>query len=207
MSEPIRHALRKYLIMGSQDCQRPPDEILRDAIAAGITAFQFREKGAGSLKGDKKRILGLELRDICRTHHIPFIINDDLSLAEELDADGIHVGQDDKSAEEVRRMFPNKILGLSVSNDTELAGSPLSVVDYVGAGPVFSTRTKADAKNPVGIEWIKTLRTKHPALPIVGIGGITAENAHTVIHAGADGISVISAITQAADIQSVVEKL
>ncbi|MFC2947477.1 thiamine phosphate synthase [Virgibacillus sediminis] len=207
MNDKVHQLLRKYFIMGSQDCPRDPRVILAEAAEAGITAFQFREKGKGSLEGDEKRALGKELQHICRSHHIPFIVNDDLHLANELDADGIHIGQNDKPAEEVRRLFPDKLIGLSLSNEEELSTSPLSFVDYIGAGPVFSTSTKSDAKRPVGTEWISTLREKHPAMPIVGIGGISPANASSVIKAGADGVSVISAITRADNIASVVDCL
>src|SRR5699024_4725080 len=81
--------------------------------------------------------------------------------------------------------------------------SPIDLIDYVGAGAVFSTTTKEDAKNAVGLEWIQTLRNKYPALPIVGIGGINSDNAQAVLEAGADGVSVISAITQAKSIKKV----
>src|SRR5699024_5178048 len=100
-----------------------------------------------------------------------------------------------------------KIIGLSVSNSHEVEHSPLELVDYIGAGPVFATTTKEDAKTPVGIEWVKNLRNRFPLLPIVGIGGITIDNAHSVIEAGADGVSVISAITKAKNIKEAVHKL
>ncbi|WP_156290338.1 thiamine phosphate synthase [Oceanobacillus salinisoli] len=202
-----RQILRKYFIMGSQNCDKDPVKILETAALGGITAFQYREKGEGSLTGKAKLELGRELREICRKYHIPFIINDDVELAEALDVDGIHVGQDDQSVEVLRKIFPNMIIGLSVSNDEELAKSPIELVDYVGAGPVFSTATKTDAKEAVGLEWIQTLRGKYPDLPIVGIGGINTENAASVLEAGADGVSVISAIAKARNIESAVEQL
>lgn len=199
--------LRKYFIMGSQNCERDPAEILQEAIAGGITAFQFREKGHGALHGEEKIELGKQLRAICKQHHIPFFINDDVDLVKTLAVDGIHVGQDDESATSLRKKYPNLLIGLSVSNEMELKGSPLDVVDYVGAGPVFPTETKEDAKKAVGIKWIKTLRQKYPQLPIVGIGGIHENNAAEVIAAGADGVAVISAITKADDIIKVVRTL
>lgn len=201
--------LRKYFIMGSQNCapSQSPVKILESAIAGGITAFQFREKGEGSLTGKMKVELGKQLREICYQHNIPFIINDDVDLAMSLNVDGIHVGQEDVSVKEVRRIFPNTIVGLSVSNKKELANSPLPMVDYIGAGPIFSTNTKADAKKAVGATWIRELRREYPDLPIVGIGGIHTTNAAEVIEAGADGVSVISVITKARNIREVVKAL
>src|SRR5699024_12400585 len=118
-------------------------------------------------------------------------------LVELLDVDGMHVGQHHVSADEQIKPSPHKVIVLSISNDQELQQSPLDVIDYVGAGAVFSTTTKVDAKNAVGLEWIQTLRSKYPTLPIVGIGGINSANAQTVLEARADGVTVISAITQA----------
>lgn len=203
----MKKHLRKYFIMGSQNCERDPEEILREAIAAGITVFQFREKGTGSLSGEEKIQLGKRLREICRNDGIPFIINDDIELAELLDVDGIHVGQDDTDVEVLREKFPDLYIGLSVSNEKELANSPIHLVDYVGAGPVFATSSKEDAKKPVGIEWIQCLRKKHPELPIVAIGGINESNAHQIIEAGADGVAVISAITKSKNIAETVRNL
>lgn len=203
----IRKQLRKYFIMGSQNCDRDPVDILQEAASAGITAFQYREKGHGALTGHAKLELGKQLRKICAAHQIPFIVNDDIELVEPLEADGIHVGQDDLPVTEIRQLFPNKIIGLSVSNANELGQSPISLVDYIGAGPMYDTTTKSDAKSAVGVEWIEILRRQFPDLPIVGIGGINTDNAPSVLQAGADGVAVISAITKAANVIKAVEKL
>src|SRR5690625_1138553 len=192
----MKSHLRKYFIMGSQNCNRDPEHILQKALEAGITAFQFREKGKGALVGEEKLKLGKKLRHLCFTHQIPFFINDDVELAEILDVDGIHVGQEDTDVEVIRTKFPDLIIGLSVSNRKELESSSIHLIDYVGAGPIYATHTKDDAKQAVGTEWIRYLRQAYLHLPIVGIGGIHPENAHEVIEAGADGVAVISAITK-----------
>ncbi len=207
MSIQMKSALRKYFIMGSQNCQDDPANILATAVKAGITIYQYREKGANSLTGNAKLELGKRLRDICRSYAIPFIVNDDMELVELLDADGIHVGQDDYGVKELRKHFPEKIIGLSVSNAEELSNSPLELVDYIGAGPIFPTSTKTDAKAAVGLDWIRFLRAQFPNLPIVGIGGINTTNATSVLHAGADGVSFISAVTQAENIEENVKLL
>lgn len=196
--------LRKYFIMGSQDCNRDPEEILKEAIEAGITAFQYREKGSGSLKGNEKILLGKKLRQMCKDYQVPFIINDDSDLIELLEVDGIHVGQDDISVEILRKKHPDLIIGLSVGTKKELANSNLEVVDYIGVGPIYSTSSKADASEAIGTDWITTLKKRYPKLPIVGIGGITEENAQNVLSAGADGVSVISAITKSKDVKTTV---
>lgn len=203
----LKDQLRKYFIMGSQNCTRDPVEVLEEAIHGGITAFQFREKGEGSLTGNAKLELGKQLRAICLQHHIPFFINDDIDLVDSLQVDGIHVGQDDMPIEEIKKLYPYKIIGLSISNREELNQSPVELIDYIGAGAVFPTSTKQDAKEAVGLEWITTLRREFPNLPIVGIGGITTHNAYRVRAAGADGVSVISAITESENIKEVVQNL
>lgn len=199
--------LRKYFIMGSQNCSRNPEDILLEAIDAGITAFQYREKGPNSLEFNEKIELGKKLRQICLDHDIPFIINDNSELIDLLNVDGIHVGQNDISTDLLRKKHPNLLIGLSIGNEIELKQSNLETIDYIGVGPIYSTSSKADAGHAVGTKWIKKLKNEYPQLPIVGIGGITTENAHKVISAGADGVSVISAITQADDIKQTVNLL
>ncbi|MEW9501088.1 thiamine phosphate synthase [Jeotgalibacillus marinus] len=207
MNLDVKNMLRRYLVMGSQNCVHEPEETLKQAIAGGITAFQYREKGQGALVGQAKEELGWRLRRICKKHDVPFFINDDIELVESLEVDGIHVGQDDHHVDDVRRKHPDKIIGLSVSTIRELERSPIHQVDYLGAGPVFPTLTKVDAKRAVGIEWITTIKKNYPTLPIVGIGGIDQQNAASVLKAGAEGIAVISAITHAINIEQAVRNL
>lgn len=203
----MKQIIRKYFIMGSQNCPRRPEVILKEALKAGITAFQYREKGLHSLTGTEKINLGLSLRELCRQYNVPFFINDDVELIETLDVDGIHVGQDDMSVKEIRKQFPHIYIGLSISNEQELKSSLLEYVDYIGAGPMFTTTTKSDAKGAVGTEWITTLRRKYTSLPIVGIGGITEDNAFEVLQSGANGVAVISTITSSKNIQKTVKAL
>lgn len=197
--------------MGSQDC--PPDErpvdILQEALAGGITMFQFREKGDRAQTGARKIALAKELRDVCRQHGIPFIVNDDVALAEQVGADGVHVGQGDMAVRAIREQLPHAIIGLSISNMTELIASTdvLPFIDYIGAGPIYETTSKVDATAAVGTEWIRTVKRILPQTPIVGIGGIQTENADKVINAGADGVAVISAITRSSCRQSVIKRL
>lgn len=207
MSWNVNELLRKYLIFGSQNCYRDPEKVLEEAIKGGITAFQYREKGLRSLEGEEKAELGWKLRLICRKHTIPFFINDDIDLADRLEVDGIHVGQDDMSAQELRKRYPDIIIGLSVSNDREVQQSPIKSVDYLGAGPMFPTATKEDVKPVVGVQWIHQLKSRYPELPVVGIGGITTSNAHQVMEAGAQGVAVISAVTHAQNIIETVQNL
>ncbi|KGX87216.1 thiamine-phosphate pyrophosphorylase [Pontibacillus litoralis JSM 072002] len=191
----MKQILPLYFIMGSQDCKLDPAFTLTEAIKGGITCFQFREKGPGSLQGTEKVALGRKLQRICRESNIPFIVNDDIELANTLQADGIHVGQDDMPIEEVVHKFVGNIIGLSVHTVEEAKQAATHNIDYIGVGPIFPTGTKKDAKKPVGASHIHTIRDAGISTPIVGIGGITKQNAHHVIQAGAEGISLISAIS------------
>ncbi|MGR9048251.1 thiamine phosphate synthase [Halobacillus faecis] len=199
--------LRKYFVMGSQNCDKDPLRILDEAIEAGITCFQYREKGDGARTGEAKYSLGHKLRQRCAEAGILFIVNDDVELFDVLKADGIHVGQSDRSVKEIRSKYPDTIIGLSVSDQTELEQSPIHLVDYLGVGPMYRTMTKKDANPVAGPEWVKVVKKAFPDMPVVGIGGIHPENAAEVMEAGADGVAVISAITHAPDISAVVQAI
>jgi thiamine-phosphate pyrophosphorylase len=200
-SDFLREALKVYFIMGSPNCKENPTQVLQEAIEGGITLFQFREKGAGALVGNAKVELAKELQQLCRQHQIPFIVNDDINLAVLLNADGVHIGQDDEPVEEVRKKIGHdKIIGVSVHSYDEALSALECGADYFGIGPVFPTKTKEDAKPSNGTKLIEELRDREVRIPIVGIGGITAENAGSVIQSGANGVSVITAISHAASV-------
>lgn len=198
-----------YLVMGSQDCRgRDPVWVLEQAIAGGITLFQFREKGS-SLTLRETVALGERLRNLCRKHAIPFIVNDRADLALVLDADGLHVGQEDLPVREARRLIgPERILGVSAETVKEAKQAVRDGADYLGVGPMYVTSTKPDAGEPIGPQAIAGMR-KHlpPSVPIVGIGGIDAAGAADVIRAGADGVAVISAIAGSPDPRRAAEEL
>ncbi|USB33083.1 thiamine phosphate synthase [Paenibacillus sp. YPG26] len=197
-SAALRSLLKVYFIMGSVNCRLDPSEVLTEALTGGITLFQFREKGNGALTGRGKLELARSLMQLCRAHGVPFIVNDDLELAIALDADGIHVGQDDAPAGMIRRRLgAGKIIGVSAHNLQEAQQAIQDGADYLGVGPVYPTNSKADAQPVRGTQLIEELRMRGIDIPLVGIGGITLSNAAPVIAAGADGISLISAIAQA----------
>ncbi|WP_269474729.1 thiamine phosphate synthase [Paenibacillus sp. URB8-2] len=197
-SEHVRSLLRVYFIMGSVNCRRPAAEVLAEAIAGGVTIFQFREKGPGALTGEAKLNLARELQGICRSHSVPFIVNDDIDLAIAIDADGVHVGQDDEPAQALREQLGSrKIIGVSAHTPEEVRQAIADGADYLGIGPVYPTASKDDARPVQGTILIGNLRKEGVSIPLVGIGGITADNASPVLAAGADGISVISAIAGA----------
>jgi len=200
--------LKLYFICGSQDIPHETSltEVVTEALKSGITMFQFREKGEGSLSGSEKITLAEKLLSLCRSYHVPFIVNDYVDLAKMIDADGIHVGQKDENIATFDKEFEDKIIGLSISDLEEYQSSDLTNVDYIGVGPMYNTGSKSDAKAPVGPEMIQNLRTKLQDFPIVAIGGINTENAQLVINSGADGISVISAIAKSPNIKGTVQQ-
>ncbi|WP_310177198.1 thiamine phosphate synthase [Neobacillus niacini] len=198
--ESIQAALRVYFIMGSNNSYIDPERVLKEAIAGGVTLFQFREKGNGALDGAEKFELARRLQQICRMNGIPFIVNDDVELALELDADGVHIGQEDEPVETIREKIGNRILGVSAHTLEEAKKAVECGADYLGIGPIFPTNTKEDAKAVQGTSLIEKLRANDLTIPLVGIGGINASNAHSVIEAGADGVSVITAISKTENI-------
>ncbi|MEK4030414.1 MULTISPECIES: thiamine phosphate synthase [Bacillaceae] len=205
--ERIKEFLQVYFIMGSANCLIDPIRTLREAIAGGITFFQFREKGSNALIGEKKLELAAELQKVCRHHSVPFIVNDDVELAVQLEADGIHIGQEDESLSVVRKIMPEKIIGISVHTMEEVEKAIEDGADYLGVGPIFPTSTKTDTKPVQGTSLIEEIRAAGISIPIVGIGGIHAGNAAEVVANGANGVSVITAISQAPSPKEAAEQL
>jgi thiamine-phosphate pyrophosphorylase len=199
--------LDKYFIMGTVNCKgREPLEILEAALKAGVTMFQLREKGEGALRGEAYVRFAMDCQGLCRKYNVPFIVNDDVELALALDADGVHVGQEDLPLKECRTKFPNKIIGVSVHTLEELDEAIQAGADYVGIGPIFQTKSKDDAIQS-SLEFLAAARKAHPTFPIVAIGGITSDNSHLARDHGADGVAVISAITESEDIEQTVNNL
>ena len=151
------------------------------------------------MKAGDQTAFARQVQALCKQFNVPFIINDDVELALELDADGVHIGQDDDKAADVRARIGDKILGVSAHTLEEVLKAEKDGADYIGAGPVYPTETKRDTKAVQGVSLIQEIRRQGIGIPVVGIGGITVENCVPVIEAGADGISVISAISKAAD--------
>ncbi len=176
--------------------ERPLSQILAAAIRGGVSIVQYREKNASF-----RQMLAeaRELRAICHMHHVPFIVNDRVDLALAVDADGVHVGQEDMPAALARKLIgPGKILGVSAENVDQAREALEEGADYVGASPVFSTPTKPDAPPPLGLQGLEEITRACP-LPVVAIGGINSANAVDVLHAGAAGLAVVSAIVAAED--------
>ncbi len=206
-NEQMRNLIKVYFIMGSNNCQTEPTFVLEQAIKGGITIFQFREKGTGAYTGAEKYHFAKQLQAICKDNKIPFIVNDDIELALLLDADGVHIGQEDESAQAVRRKIGDKILGVSTHNLKEVEKAIAEGADYIGIGPIYTTKTKEDAQSAQGTVLIKEVRSMGIDIPIVGIGGITSGNTAPIIKSGADGVAVITDISLANDSKENARKL
>lgn len=202
-----RKDLAVYFIMGTENCTEDPLYVLEDALKAGITIFQLREKGKKSLKGEVLVEFAKQCQALCKQYDVPFIVNDDVELALKIDADGVHVGQEDTPLVEIRDRLQNKIIGVSVHNEEEMDAAVKGGADYVGIGPIFETKSKVDARKPAGVNFLKQAREKYSDFPIVAIGGISPKNAQQVLDAGADGVAVISAICESDDRKNCIIRL
>ncbi len=182
-------------------------ETLELALESKITAFQFRQKGDLALQDPIEiKQLALECQKLCQKYGAPFIVNDEVRLALELKADGVHVGQEDMAIEEVITLCKKcQFIGLSVNTlEQALKARHLDGVSYFGVGPIFPTPSKKD-KQVVGVELLKKIKDSGVKKPLIAIGGITMHNASKLREYG--GIAVISAITQAKDKALAVETL
>jgi len=186
-----------YVIIDTQ-CLRGRSHIdaAGQVISAGVKVMQLRDKTT-----TKKLLLPIarELRDLCSRNDVLFIVNDYLDIALASEADGLHVGQDDLPVESARKFLPiDKILGCSVTTVEQAIAAQSAGADYIAVGSVFPTATK-EAVQVVGLECLRQVR-QSVNTPLVAIGGINKNNARETIAAGADAVSVISAILQAQDI-------
>lgn len=162
----------------------------------GASVVQLRCKRSSS---QRFYDLALAVRQVTLRYHIPLIINDRLDLALAVDADGVHLGQEDLPASVARRILgEDKIIGVSAATPAEAKQAVAAGADYLGVGAVFATGTKSDAGDPIGPTAVSAIRLVC-SLPIVGIGGISLANAASVIRAGADGVAVVSAIMGSKD--------
>lgn len=179
-------------------------ETVEQAVAGGVTIVQLRDPQA---KGRALAEQARALLALLAPRGIPLIVNDRVDVAAAVGAQGVHLGQDDLDPAAARALLgPEAIIGLSIGTLEELAASDLGPVDYVGCGPVKATGTKSDAGGAIGVEGFAFLRA-HIALPMVGIGGLKAEDAADVIRAGAEGVAVVSALCAAPDVAAAARDL
>ena len=174
-----------------------------EALTAGVTLVQYRAKAAD---GGVLYAEACKLKELCDKYGVPLIINDRLDIALAVGAAGVHLGQDDLPCAVARRLLGEDfIIGVSAHNPAEAVQAVSEGADYLGCGAVFGTATKHDVAK-LGLENLRAIR-KAVAVPMVGIGGITADNYAEVLATGADGAAIVSGILAQDDISAVVKKL
>ncbi|MBN8866708.1 MAG: thiamine phosphate synthase [Solirubrobacterales bacterium] len=205
--ERLRTA-RLYFVCDAAPDGRDPEPLLRAALDGGVDIVQLREKEAGTRVIERAADT---FRRVCDTYGVPFILNDDPELALAVRADGVHIGQEDISPAEARKVIgPDRLLGLSTHSEEQIAGAHRTVregvaIDHISVGPIHETPTKA-GRPATGLELIRHAAAT-ATLPFFAIGGIDPENAVEVLQAGARRICVVRAIRDAADPTAVATRL
>ena len=189
--------LHLYLVLDAA-CGERLLAVAAAALQGGVSVLQLRgHKTAWSKRVWYDTALAVKAR--CTAHQVPFIINDQVDIALAVGADGVHIGQSDLPAAVVRRLIGNeRILGLSTHSVAQVQAVDSGIVDYIGMGPVFPTRSKADADPAIGLDGLAAM-VAAKRLPGVAIGGINTDNVAAVRAVNPDGIAVIGAICGAAD--------
>ena len=178
-------------------------ECVKAVIEGGIKIIQYRDK-TKSIKEKVKE--AREIRELCKRNEVVFIVNDHVDIAILVDADGVHIGQDDMDPSDVRKLIgDNKIIGLSTHSEEQGMKAYLNPdVDYIGVGPIFPTTTKDTA--PVGLGYLE-YAVKNLHLPFTAIGGIKEHNLHEIISRGAKNVCLVSDIVGADNITEKVKEL
>lgn len=177
--------------------------VVKESLEGCVTFLQLREKEL-----DEEHFLeeARELQKLCREYQVPFVINDNVDIAAAINADGVHVGQSDMEAGDVRaKLGPNKIIGVTAKTVEQAVLAQERGADYLGVGAVFHTDSKADAKE-ISFDTLKDI-CKAVSIPVIAIGGITEENVRELAGSGICGIAVISAIYAQRDIKKAAENL
>lgn len=204
-TEDIRNMLALYAVTDrSWLGDRSFDEVLAEALSVpGITCVQLREKDASP---EERETLARKAQKLCAQAGIPFLIDDDVELAKRIGADGVHVGQGDRPCNEVRALLgEDAIIGVTAKTLDQALAAEAAGADYLGVGAVFPTSTKQDTWT-IDREVLRAI-CDAVSIPVVAIGGITAENAHELSGTGIAGIAVVSAIFAQDDIPAAVRCL
>jgi len=179
-------------------------DAVAEAIEGGVTLIQLREKEVSSREFYQ---IALKVKDLAHSKGVPLLINDRLDIALAVNADGLHIGQEDLPLKVARKLLgPDKIIGLSVSNLEDAVQGEKEGADYLGAGAVYPTTSKDVSESPIGPDGLKKIK-EAVSIPVVGIGGINLFNIEEVKRTGVDGVAVISAIMGAPDIKDAARKL
>jgi thiamine-phosphate pyrophosphorylase len=179
--------------------------VVREMIAGGVAVVQYREKH-GTKSFQEMLSECTAIRRLTRDSGVPFIVNDYVELAMLVDADGIHLGQDDLPVAAVRKRVGSKIIGQSTHSPDQARAALANGADYIGVGPLFATQTKDDVCAPVGLDYLDYVLREIP-LPAVAIGGIKLHNIDQVIERGARTICLVTEIVGAEDIAGMVRRL
>lgn len=178
-------------------------EQVEDALKGGITCLQLREK---ELSEEIFYQEAVKIQKLCRQYHVPFLIDDNVEVAIRCGADGIHVGQQDMAAKEVRKKIgPDKILGVSAETVEQAVRAEKDGADYLGVGAVFATSTKPDADSVSRKTLTQICKAVH--IPVVAIGGIQQDNLVKLKGTGISGVSLVSAVFGSPDIETACKKL
>lgn len=178
-------------------------DCVREALEGGVTLVQYRAKTASSAEMYNE---ALQLKALCDSFKVSLIINDRLDIAMAVGAAGVHLGQDDLPCAAARKILgEDYIIGVSAHNPAEARAALLCGADYLGCGAVFGTATKADVKK-LGTDGLAAI-CREKGLPVVGIGGVTADNYREVRAAGADGAAIVSGILAQPDIRATVRAI
>lgn len=194
-----------YLVSDSSRLKKNEtlDYVVEQALKGGVTFLQYREK---NLKGDLLKNEALSLKKLAKKYKIPFVVNDDVNLAKEIDADGCHIGQDDINVKEARKFLgENKIIGASVFNVAQAEVAIKEGCDYLGVGTIFPTFSKNDAKS-VSFDELKKI-AEFSSVPVIAIGGINEKNILKLKGFSLSGVAVISAILGAENIENSAKNL
>ena len=202
--QELRSALRVYLVADPEQCFGDFLTQVEDGLRGGVTMVQLRAK---NLTDRGLYTTAIDIRDLCRKYDAAFLVNDRVDVALAVGADGVHLGVDDLPIEAARELVPpGFVIGFSPDTNDLAARAKARGVDYLGVGPVYETQTKADAGPEIGVQLLAK-RVQISGLPVIGIGGITAEKTAPVIEAGACGVAVISAILKAGDARIAASRL
>lgn len=178
-------------------------DVCREVLTHGATFLQVREKDLEETAFARE---ARELQDLCARQKVPFVVNDSVEIAMEIDADGVHVGQSDIRGRDIRAMIgPDKILGISAGTVEEARAAEAAGADYIGVGAVFGTSTKKNARN-LSVPILRTI-SQAVSIPVVAIGGINRDNILQLAGSGVDGVAVVSAIFAAQDPGRAAEEL
>lgn len=202
--QEIKDAMCLYAVTDSAWLSgRTLPEVVREALEGGVTFLQIREK---ELPYDEFLVLAEKVKKVTDEYQVPYVVNDEVEIAKAVDADGVHIGQSDRTLADARALLgTDKIIGVSVQTVEQAVEAEKNGADYLGVGSVFTTSTKLDA-DAVSLETLREI-CDAVSIPVVAIGGIHAGNVPDLKESHVDGIAVVSAIFAAKDIKKAAAEL